>query len=193
MFRSTRWLFVAALLPVAACSSGSSNTPVSAAPPASSLSAADQAFVSGVAGIDAGEIQSSQLAATKARSARVKSFAAKILADHQSVDQQLMTIAQSKGVTPDATPPQMMSDAMTKLNADTAATFDRDYLREQVGVAEAAIKALQDEIANGQDADLKQFASTVLPTVQQHLAMARRLGGGGSSAPATTTTRRRHH
>ncbi len=192
MTRYARWLFVTALLPVAACSNSNSTPPVAAAPPPPALAAADQAFVSGVAGIDAGEIQSSQLAATKARSPRVKTFAAKILADHQQVDQQLMTIAQSKGATPDATPPQMMSDAMTKLNADTGASFDRDYLREQVGVAQAAVKAMQDEIANGQDADLKQFATTTLPVVQQHLAMARRLGGGGGSSAPATTTRRRH-
>ncbi len=36
---------------------------------------------------------------------------------HGQTTQQLMTIAQSKGVTPDATPPQMAQDQMTALNA----------------------------------------------------------------------------
>ena len=183
--RLARWLFVAALLPIAACSSNSS-APVAAAPPAPPpLAAADQAFVNAAAGSDAGEIQAGQLAATKARSARVKAFANQMVTAHTATTQQLMTIAQSKGVTPDATPPQMVTDAMTKLNADRPAAFDRDYLREQVASHQAAVQAFQDEIANGQDADLKQFATTTLPTIQQHLAMARRLGGGGG----TTTTR----
>ena len=72
MTRSMSWLFAAALLPLAACSS-TSGTATTGAPVQPPLAAADQAFVNGVAGIDAGEIASSQLAATKARSARVKS------------------------------------------------------------------------------------------------------------------------
>ncbi len=175
MTRTVTWVFAAALLPLAACSSNSSSPAATAAPVMPPLAAADQSFVSGVAGIDAAEIQSSQLAATKARSPRTKQYAAKVLADHQSVDQQLMTMAQSKGVTPDATQPQMMTDSTAKLGSETGAAFDRGYARQQVAVDQAAVKAFQDEIANGQDADLKQFATTTLPTLQQHLAMARRL------------------
>ena len=177
MIRSARWLFVAALLPVAACS-GNSQPPVAAAPPAPPpLAAADQTFVTTVAGVNAGEIQVSQLAATKARAPRVKAFANQMVTDHTAVGQQLMTILQSKGVSPDATPPQMISDDMTKLQADSPAAFDRDYMRDQVGVQQAAVQAFQDEIANGQDADLKQFATSTLPTLQQHVATARRLSG----------------
>ena len=183
MSRSARWLFVAALLPVAACSS--SQPPVAAAPPGPPpLAAADQTFVTAVAGVNAGEIQVSQLAATKARSPRVKAFANQMVTDHTAVGQQFGTLIQSKGATPDATPPQMISDDMTKLQADRPAAFDRDYMRDQVGVQQAAVQAFQDEIANGQDADLKQFATTTLPTLQQHLATARRLSG--IRAPRTT-------
>ncbi len=41
----------------------------------------------------------------------------------------------------------------------------------------AAVKIYQDEIANGQDPDLKAFATSTLPIIQQHLKMARQLGG----------------
>ena len=176
MNRPARWLFAAALLPIAACSSNSS-APVAAAPPQPQLAAPDQAFINAVAGGDAVETQASQLAATKARSARVKQFAAKMVSDSAAADQQLMTIAQSKGFTPDATPPQMAQDMMAKLNADRPVAFDRDYMRGQVTGGQMMVKALQDEIANGQDADVKQFATSMLPMVQQRLAMARRLAG----------------
>ena len=176
MSRPLNWLFAVALLPVAACSSNSI-TPSTAAPVQPPLAAADQAFINGVAGIDAAEIQAGQLAMAKGRSPRVKAYATKIVSDHQAVDQQLMTLAQSKGVTPDATQPQMMTDTTAKLSADRPALFDRDFARQQVQVNQAAVKAFQDEIANGQDADLKQFATSTLPTLQQHLAASRRLGG----------------
>lgn len=174
--RTARWVFLAAMLPVAACSSNT--PPVAAAPPAPPpLAAADQMFINTAAASDAGEVQAGQLAQTKGHSPRVKKFATDMVTAHTQTTQQLMQIAQTKGVTPDATPPQMVTDAMTKLNADSSRAFDRDYLRQQVMSHQAAVKAFQDEIANGQDADLKQFATSTLPTIQQHLAMARRLSG----------------
>ncbi len=138
------------------------------------LAAADQTFVTTVAGVDAGEIQVSQLAATKARSARVKAFANQMVTDHTAVGQQFGTLIQSKGATPDATPPQMLSDDMTKLQADSPAAFDRDYMRDQVGVQQAAVQAFQDEIANGQDADLKAVR-------HQHAADAAAAPGDGAA------------
>ena len=177
MIRSARWLFVAALLPVAACSS-STPAPMASAPPAMpALAAADQTFINMAATSDAVETQSSQLATTKARGARVKQYASKMIADHAKADQQLMTIAQSKGVTPDTTPPEMATTMMSKLSADKPAMFDRDYLQGQVAVHQVAVKAFEDEIANGQDPDVKAFATATLPTIKQHLTMARRLSG----------------
>jgi putative membrane protein len=177
MIRSARWLFVAALLPIAACSSNSA-TPVSAAPPAlPPLAAADQAFINTAAQTDAAEIQGAQLALTKGRGKPVKTFAQKMIDDHTKADQQLMTIAQSKGFTPDATPPKMDMDMMAKLTADRPVAFNRDYLHGQVMGHQMAVKAFQDEIANGQDPDVKAYASATLPTVQMHLTMARRLSG----------------
>ncbi len=179
MTRSIRWLFVAALLPLAACSGNSASTPpVAVAPPAPPpLAAADQTFVNMAAASDAGEVSEGQLAATKARSARVKKFGSDMVNAHTMTTQQLMTIAQSKGVTPDATPPQMAQDQATALNAARPATFDRLYLHDQVVDHMAAVKMYQDEIANGQDADLKAFAQSTLPIIQQHLKTARQLGG----------------
>ncbi len=177
MIRSARWLFAAALLPLAACASNSS-PPVAAAPPAPPpLAAADQSFINMAAGSDAGEVSEGQLAATKARGARVKTFATNMVNAHTQTTQQLMTIAQSKGVTPDATPPQMAQDQMTALNAARPAAFDRLYLHDQVLDHMAAVKVFQDEIANGQDPDLKAFATSTLPTIQQHLKSAQQLGG----------------
>ena len=177
MNNAARWLFAAALLPLAACASNPP-PPMAATPPAPPpLAAADQTFVTMAAGSDAAEVQEGQLAVTKARSTRVKHFAQMMIDAHTKTTQQLMTIAQSKGVTPDATPPQMAMDQMTALNAARPAAFDRLYTRDQAADHMAAVKVYQDEIANGQDADLKAFASSTLPIIQQHLRLARSLSG----------------
>ncbi len=177
MNRHARWAFALALLPVAACSSNNSAPMQAVTPPPPALAAADMQFVNFAAAMDANEIGSGQLAATKARNARVKRYAAMVVSDHQGVDQKLMTLAQSKGVTPDASEPQMVQDMMTKLQADKPATFDRDYLHDEVADHTMAIKMYQDEIANGQDADVKAFAQQTLPALQAHLKAARALGG----------------
>ena len=177
MIRSARWLFTAALLPLAACANNMT-PPMAATPPAPpALAAADQAFVNMAAGSDAAEVSEGQVATTKARSARVKAFATNMVNAHTQTTQQLMTIAQSKGVTPDATPAPMAQDQMAPLNAARPAAFDRLYLHNQVVDHMAAVKIYQDEIANGQDPDLKAYATSTLPIIQQHLKMARQLGG----------------
>ena len=177
MIRSARWLFAAALLPLAACASNAP-PPVAAAPPAPPpLAAADQMFINMAAGSDAAEVSEAQVAGTKARSARVKSFATTMVDAHTQTTQQLMTIAQSKGVTPDTTPSPVAQAQMAPLNSARPAAFDRLYLHDQVVDHMAAVKVYQDEIANGQDPDLKAFATATLPTIQQHLKSARQLGG----------------
>ncbi len=177
MTRYARWLFAAALLPLAACASNPPPPMAMTPPPPPPLAAADQTFVTAAAGSDAGEVQEGQLAATKARNPRVKKFASMMVDAHTKTTQQLMTIAQSKGVTPDATPPKMATDQLTALNAARPAAFDRLYTRDQVADHMAAVQAYQAEIANGQDADLKAFATSTLPIIQQHLRMARQLSG----------------
>ena len=176
MTRSARWLFLAALMPIAACSN--STPPVAAAPPPPPpLAAVDQSFVTAAASSDAGEIQAAQLAETKSHRAAVKHFAQQMVTDHTASTQKLTTIATSKGVTPPTTPTQAATDQMALLQKASPARFDREYLRDQVMDHEVAVKAFQDEIANGQDADLKQFATDTLPIIQHHLAEARHLAG----------------
>lgn len=175
MNRNMRWVFALALLPVAACSSNTP-APVVAAPPPP-LASVDQTFIMTAASIDASEIQASQLAATKARNPRVKAFASKMVTDHTATTQQLTTIAQSKGVALTATPTDTAQKEEATLEADKPRAFDHDYIQDQILGHEDAVKAFQTEIDNGQDADLKAFATSTLPTIKQHLIMAQRLGG----------------
>ena len=108
MNRTIRWGFAPilalSLLPVAACSQKTPDAPMASAPaPAPMLSSADQTFVQAASASDAFEIQSSQLAASKARRQSVKDFAAQMVQAHTGTTQQLMTIVQGKGITPPGT------------------------------------------------------------------------------------------
>ena len=129
------------------------------------------------------EVQEAQLALTKARSARVKAYANEMIADHTPMNQQLMTLAQQKGAMPPAMVNDMQQQQMTMLQGETGARFDRDYMRAQVTDHQMTLQHLQDEVANGQDADLKTFAQNGIPVVQKHLMQARQ--ATGMRAPST--------
>ena len=55
------------------------------------------------------------------------------------------------------------------MKLESGETFDKAYIKDQIGAHRATIRRPRKEIASGQDADAKAFAKSVLPTVQGHL------------------------
>jgi putative membrane protein len=77
-------------------------------------------------------------------------------------------------------------DAMiSTLNADHGAAFDRDYVNGQIEYQKGNAALFRQEIQNGADPDLKEFARQTLPKIEDHLQRALKLagasGGGGAS------------
>ena len=62
----------------------------------------------------------------------------------------------------------------------SGAAFDRAYAKEMVKDHTKAVQLFQREADRGTDAGLKSFASSKLPTLREHLEMARSLNRGGS-------------
>ena len=60
-----------------------------------------------------------------------------------------------------------------KLSALTGAAFDREYMSQMVKDHSSAVALFQGQATNGTDADLKNWAAKTLPTLQEHLRMAR--------------------
>jgi putative membrane protein len=69
-------------------------------------------------------------------------------------------------------------DAMiSTLKADHGAVFDRDYVNGQVEYQKGNAALFQQEIQNGADPDLRQFARQTLPKIEDHLQRALKLAG----------------
>jgi putative membrane protein len=147
---------------------------------------ADQKFMMMAAMGGMAEVQLGQLALQKTSNDQVRQFAQRMVDDHTKANNDLMQIAQSKGVTLPTTPDPKDASLMTRLQGLSGAEFDRVYIRE-AGVKdhERTAKLLEKETnKNNADADVKGWASRTLPTVQDHLRMARDLQNmmrGGSS------------
>jgi putative membrane protein len=60
-----------------------------------------------------------------------------------------------------------------KLSGLSGADFDRTYMQSMVKDHQKDISEFQKEANSGSNADLKGFAAQTLPTLQEHLRMAR--------------------
>lgn len=185
MNRTIIVLALSALLPLAACSGENKPQPVTseapATPPPPAVAAADQTFATMAAAGNLAEIQTAQLAETKTKREAVKRFAERLVKDHTAANQQLMQIAQQKGITLPTTPTDAQQQEYAKLQGETGHMFDRDYLASEVQDHKEMLQAFQTESQSGTDTDLKAFATQTIPVLQQHLSIAQRLSGAGTS------------
>jgi len=146
---------------------------------AAQLSAQDRTFIEHAAAGGLAELQEGQLAQSKAQAAPVKQFGQRMVQDHTPNNQELMTLARQKGVTPPAALDSTHAQEVASLQKNTGAAFDRDYVRHEVTDHQEMASLLQQEIQSGSDPDVKAFAQKTLPVVQEHLRMAQQLQGQG--------------
>ena len=98
-----------------------------------------------------------------------------MVTQHTENNQQLMTLAQSKGLmVPAGLDASHKAEAMALKNA-TGTGFDTAYITNQVAGHKAMEQVMKTEIQTGTDPDLKSFAEKTLPVVQDHLKMAEAL------------------
>jgi putative membrane protein len=62
--------------------------------------------------------------------------------------------------------------AKEKLEKLSGAAFDREYIMGQIKDHEKTATLFENQIKNGKDARLKEYASTLLPSIRKHRQMA---------------------
>lgn len=140
-----------------------SNSAAMAIAPASEQ---DAKWVVELANASMTEVELSKLAQTKAVNARLKSFADMMVTDHAAAGDKLKTLATAKSIAL----PDKLSDAsqekLKELNKKTGNDFDKAYMNDMLEGHKNAAEKLQKGSTDLQDTELKNFASTTLPTVQ---------------------------
>jgi putative membrane protein len=159
--------------PAAQPGTGTRNTPTKKD---DTVARGDRKFIEQAAGSGMFEVQVSQLAASKATDANVKSYASMLVDHHTAANNELVKIANARGVELPAAPPRAMRKDVEKLGKKNGAEFDRDYVRE-VGIKahEKDIKLFQGASKDVKDAELKAFVDKTLPQLREHLAAAQKL------------------
>ncbi len=154
------------------------------------LTHGDRKFIEEAAQGGMAEVQLGQLAAQKAQSSEVKQFGQKMVDDHGKANDQLKSIASSKNVTLPTDVDRAHKRDYDRLSKLSGADFDREYMKHMVSDHKKDVSDFRKEAKSGKDSEIKSFASTTLPTLEQHLQMAQQTDATVRSASRSTNTAR---
>jgi putative membrane protein len=163
-----------AMLPVSAQSS----TPTNTAPrqtQTAALNAVDRQFAATAAQSDLAEIQTSQLALKRSQNPQVLKYAREMIQMHTDSSNKLKPIATQLNVVLPKSLRAEDRSLVNRLQTLSGTQFDRVYINGQTQGHAKTQAAYQQELQQGQNAQLKAFASEILPVVTMHLQMARSL------------------
>ena len=121
------------------------------------------------------EVKLGQLAQEKGTNDAVKEFGKRMVDDHSAANDKLKSIAGQESVrlpTELNKHDQSTYDKLSKLSGDE---FDRAYARDMVKDHQNDVSAFQQEAGDGRDSEIKSFASNTLPTLEDHLKLAKEM------------------
>lgn len=157
------------LLAVGACAgSGTSET-------AATVAASDTQFVQTAAQDNLAEELAAGYAATNAGSQAVKTFASKMMADHDNMAIGVRQVATAQGMTVPTSPSDAQIAEINVMSTSKGGAFDKAYVANEITRHKAMLQAYQVEAASGTNAAIKQYASDRLPVVQYNLTAAEAL------------------
>ena len=143
----------------------------------SAMSSRDQKFIMDTAMGGLMEVELGRWAAQKGTSPEVKQFGRRMVDDHSRANTELTQLASTKGVTLPTQLDEKHQNNVSKITRLNGADFDRAFSKMMLKDHEKAVSDFEKQSTNGEDAELKAFAAKTLPTLQEHLQMARALPG----------------
>ncbi len=138
---------------------------------AAKMSSSDTKFMKEAAMGGKEEVELGKLAAQKASDADVKNFGQKMVDDHSKANDQLQQLATQKGVSLPAGLSASQKKDVAKLDKLSGAAFDKTYVSMMVKDHKMDVAEFKKESKSAKDSDLKSWAGTTLPTLQDHLKM----------------------
>ena len=138
-------------------------------------SSSDSKFASEAASGGMTEVKLGELAQQNGASTAVKDFGRRMETDHSKADDNLKQAAEKAKIslpTNMSAEDQATYDRLSKLHG---AAFDRAYAQTMVKDHEQDIAAFEKESRAGKDQTIKSFAQETLPTLKEHLHLARQM------------------
>ena len=120
------------------------------------------------------EVKMGQLAQQNAGTEDVRSFGAKLVADHSATMDQAAILLKSMGAQIPNEPTPAAKEEYKHLQTLTGADFDKVFAAHMVMDHIATIQKFEEQARAGGD-EIAQFANASLPTLQEHLDIAEAL------------------
>ena len=157
------------------------------------LNSNDRKFLMEAAMGGMAEVELGRVATQRGSSEAVRSFGQRMVDDHTRANSELMSLASGLGVTPPTALDPKHAATSAKLSRLSGAGFDRAYARQMVKDHEKTVSLFQREATRGRHEQLRSFASSMLPALQEHLRMARELSAGTRGNTAQGGTNNSQH
>jgi putative membrane protein len=138
------------------------------APSATKLQRTDRTFITKAAEGGRREVELGQLAQGKASSDAVKQFAQRMVEDHGAANQELMQLADNKGVKLDNKGPKPDRE-LERLSKLQSPEFDREYVKAMVKDHKQDVADFKRMHSGAVDPNLKAWIDKTLPTLEDHL------------------------
>jgi putative membrane protein len=143
------------------------------------LADTDVLFVFDASLSNVAEIELARLAAQMANSPAVRSFAAQMITDHTTTQQDLATLAMAYGID--------LAPTLSNVPEETAApparndrSFDITYMKGQVLAHQRALELFSAEATKGSNPAVREYARAQVPALLEHLQQAYLIISGAS-------------
>jgi putative membrane protein len=135
------------------------------------------------------EIELGKLAQQKTQNAEVKQFGARLERDHGSANVELKGLAGKANIALPSEPDAKQKATYERLSKLSGAAFDRAFMPDMVSAHESAVTSFR-QATSGKHADIKMWAAKMLPTIEEHLAMAKSINTAVGTSGTTTSPAR---
>ena len=137
----------------------------------SGLAASDVKFIEEAAQGGLAEVALGRIAEKQAQDPAVKELAARLVKDHSAANDKLKPIADAKGVVLPSGVDKSHQKDIDRLAKKSGADFDRAFMDHLLKEHEKDVREFQKQAKSAKDADVKQFASSTLPMIEEHLRL----------------------
>lgn len=159
------------------------NIGVPAEPRGSATRVEDRQFMQMAAEAAHAAIGAARVALQRSENDGVRRLARRLIDDHTETHARLQALAAGRGFALPRDASAMEQAKLTLLQSEDRGRFDGEFLRIfGVQAHREAVELFERERAHGKDPELKAFAASVLPTLREHLRIARQQLDGGPSA-----------
>lgn len=147
-------------------STSAAATPTAAKTP---LGKPDSTFVLKAAMGGMMEVEAGKIAQQNAQSDRVKAFGSMMVNDHTNANNELMSLASSRGLTLPTSLPADMQKHLDGMKEMKGKAFDSHYISMMLNDHKKDVGEFEKESTGGDDAELKSWAAKTLPVLKTHL------------------------